>query len=402
MTTTPPLPVAGFSRERLELDPAYGRIRRGSPVAPVRLPDGTGAWLVTGWEEARQVLSDPVFSRARAAGRSPGAPRREIFIADMDPPEHTRMRRHAARAFTHRRVQELRPRVEEAAGRLLDAMEHDGAPADLVERLALPLPVTVICELFGVPPGDRTRFQRWSEAFLTISAYSPAEVRDAHEALDAYLGDLIERRRADPGDDLLSALAHADDEDGEDGGLGPGELVGLGAGLLVAGYETTASQITNLTYTLLSLDGEWARLADRPELLSTAIEELLRFVPPGSDTGMPRVATVDVELGGVLVRSGDTVLVARPAANRDERVFPFPESLVLDRPDNPHLAFGHGIHHCLGAHLARLELQVSLGGLLGRFPRLRLAAPESALQWKAGSSVRGLYQLPVTWTDTRR
>ncbi|MFG2007224.1 cytochrome P450 [Spirillospora sp. NPDC048911] len=399
MTMTSRPSAGDFSRDRLELDPELGRIRRGAPVARVRLADGTDGWLVTGWAEARQVLADPAFSRARAVGRPRGALRRETFLTDMDPPEHTRVRRQAVRAFTHRRVRELRPRVEEITDWLLDRMELDGAPADLVERLALPLPVTVICELLGVPPADRFRFQGWSDAFLSVSAYAAADVAAAQESLDAYLGELIARRRAAPADDLLSALVHAHDEDGE---LTSTELIDLGIGLLIAGYETTAGQITNLAYTLLTRRDDWLRLAGRPDLLPGAIEELLRFVPLGSDTGMPRVATRDIELGGVLICEGDTVLVARAAANRDERVFPDGETLVLDRAENPHLAFGHGIHHCLGAHLARLELQVALGALLARFPTLRVAVPEPELRWKQGLSVRGLHRLPVTWSEAER
>ncbi|MFC6929514.1 cytochrome P450 [Actinomadura yumaensis] len=205
----------------------------------------------------------------------------------------------------------------------------------------------------------------------------------------------MDRRRAEPSGDLLSALVHARDEEG---GLDEDELVNLGVGLLIAGYETTAGQIANLAYTLLSRPERWARLAADPDLLPTAVEELLRFVPLGSDTGMPRVAARDVELGGVRIAAGDVVHVARAAANRDESVYTDPETLVLDRADNPHLAFGHGIHHCLGAHLARLELTAALGGLLRRVPALRLAVREDELRWKEGLAVRGLRELPVTWT----
>ncbi|MFC5748970.1 cytochrome P450 [Actinomadura rugatobispora] len=392
--------VADFGRDRLELDPAYERLRAAGPVTRVRLPGGAGGWLVTGWAEARRVLSDPVFSRELAVGRGAGA-RRETFLTDMDPPEHTRVRRHAVRAFTHRRVQELRPRVREVVAGLLDAMAAAGPPADLVRSLSLPLPVRIISELLGVPDGDRDRFQGWSDAFLSVSAHTPEQVREAHEALDGYLGELIARRRAEPSGDLLSALVHARDDLGPGGGgLSEDELVALGVGLLVAGYETTAGQITNLTYTLLSRREHWERLAKLPELPPAAVEELLRYVPLGSDTGMPRVAARDVELGGAAIRAGETVLVARPAANRDPSAFPDPEELALDRDGNPHLAFGHGIHHCLGAHLARLELNEAIGGLLRRFPALRLAVPEEELRWKSGLSVRGLHELPVTWTPT--
>lgn len=394
MTTADRPCDAEFGRSKLDLDPRYGWFRRNEPVAKVRLPDGAEAWLVTRWEDARRVLADPVFSRALAVGRQTGVPRRETLITDMDPPEHTRVRRSAVRSFTHRRIQRLRPRAQQIVDGLLDAMAGHGGPADLVERLALPLPVTIICELLGVPAGDRQLFQSWSDAFLSVTAYTPEEVQAAHAGLDGYLKRLIAERRSEPAGDLLSELVHARDEAGT---LSESELTNLGIGLLIAGYETTASQITNLAYVLLTQRVEWERLVDRPELLPGAIEELLRFVPLGSDTGMPRVAAKDVRLGGVLVREGETVLVARPSANRDESVFPEGETLRLDRVDNPHLAFGYGIHHCLGAHLARMELQVAIGSLLSRFPQLRLAVPEPQLRWKEGLLIRGLRELPVQW-----
>lgn len=386
-----------FTHTELDLDPRYVQLRRDAPIARVRLPNGDDAWLVTRWEDARTVLADPVFSRAQAVGRSPSAQRRETFITDMDPPEHTRVRRHALTAFTHRRVKLLRPRAQQIVDTLLTEMLAHGQPADLVQHLALPLPVTIICELLGIPFEDRDRFQTWSDAFLSVTAYTAQEVQAAHHDLDTYLADLITRRRAAPADDLLSALVHVRDDQG---GLSESELVNLGIGLLIAGYETTATQITNLIYTLLTHRRHWNRLLDQPELLPTALEELLRYVPLGSDTGMPRVATRDVHLGEVLIHAGETVLAARPAANRDKAVFTDPETLTLDRPNNPHLAFGHGIHHCLGAHLARMELQVAIGSLLDRLPQLHLAVPRSRLRWKTGLTVRGLHELPVVWSST--
>ncbi|TDD88026.1 cytochrome P450 [Actinomadura rubrisoli] len=385
MTTRWPSLVE-FRRERLDLDPEYARLRAKAPVTRITLADGGRAWLVTGWEEARQVYSDPRFSRALAV--ADGEP---TFIIDMDPPEHTRVRRTVAGAFTHRRVERMRPRVRELTAGLLDGMAAGGEPADPVQRLSLPLPVTVICELLGVPIEDRERFQSWSEAFLSVTAHTPEQIQDARRNLDGYLAGLIERRRAEPAADLLSALA------GEDG-LSERELVHLGVALLVAGHESTASQITNFAYTLLSRPERWRRLAGDPDLLPAAIEELLRYTPLGSETGLPRIAAQDVTLGGAAIGAGDTVLVARPAASRDPAVFADPDDLVLDRADNPHLAFGHGLHHCVGAHLARLELRAAFGGLLERFPGLRIAVPEAELRWKTGLVMRGPTALPVAWT----
>ncbi|MFC4908140.1 cytochrome P450 [Actinomadura gamaensis] len=394
-----PPSIHAFGRVRLEPDPRLAELRRAGPVTRVRLPDGSSGWLATGWDEARRVLADPVFSRARAVGRTPGAHRRETFLIDMDPPDHGRVRRLAVPAFTHRRVQALAPQVDALAGALVDAMIDAGPPADLVRDLALPLPITVIGELLGVPAQDRDRFQGWSDAFLSTTAFSSGEIAAAHVHLDDYLTELIAKRRIEPSDDLLSELVRARDEDG---GLSEAELVNLGVGLLVAGYETTANQITNLVYTLLTQRSLWDRLVAEPSLLATAVDELLRYVPLGTETGMPRVAVRDVELGGVLVRAGDVVYAGRPAANRDPSVFDNPERIVLDRSNNPHLAFGHGIHHCLGAHLARLELRAALGALTARLPAVRIAVPGTDLQWKAGLSVRGLRALPLTWEDDTR
>lgn len=185
----------------------------------------------------------------------------------------------------------------------------------------------------------------------------------------------------------------------DEGTLSEDELVNLGVGLLIAGHETTASQLTNLLYVLLTHPPHWNHLLQQPDILPTAIEELLRFVPLGATNGMPRVASKDIRLGDVLIRAGETVLLARPAANRDETIFTDPDTLTLDRTDNPHLTFGYGTHHCLGAHLARMELQVAIATLLTRFPTMRLAVPEHQLRWKTGLAVRGLHELPVKWRE---
>ncbi|WP_395108083.1 cytochrome P450 [Actinomadura sp. SCN-SB] len=378
---------------RLDLDPMFAQLRHSEPVTRMRFPTGQEAWLVTGYQHARRVLSDPIFSRAEATSSVIGPP--EANLTAMDPPEHTRIRRLVVGPFTRRRIERWRPRTQQITDELLEAMIDGGAPADVVEGLAFPLPVTVICELLGVPPGDRQQFGAWADAFLATTAFTPQQITGARQALADYLAGLIAQRRQHPRDDLLSTLIRARDVDGA---LSETELVNLGVGLLVAGYETTANQITNLTFTLLTHPEQLQRLRHHPDQLPSAIEELLRFVPLGADAGMPRVATQDVQLGGVLIRAGDTVYVARPAANRDEGVFPHGETLDLSRdPQVPHLAFGYGIHLCLGAHLARMELQVALGTLLARLPGLRLAIPADRLRWKTGLLVRGLTELPICW-----
>jgi cytochrome P450 len=312
----------------------------------------------------------------------------------MDPPDHSRLRRLVAKAFTVRRVEALRPHVREIADGLLDRMVEQGAPADLVEEFALPLPITVICELLGVPYEDRAAFRTWSDAALSTTSLPPETIQEYIQNLHDYMAGLVAKRRAQSTDDLLGALVRARDEEDR---LTEDELVRMGVGLLIAGHETTASQIPNFVYVLLTHPDECARLRAEPALIPRAVEELLRYIPLGASAGFPRYATEDVELGGVLVRAGEPVLAVMASANRDGEVFDDPDALDLAREENPHVGFGHGVHHCLGAPLARMELQVALDALVRRLPGLRFAVPEDELPWKSGMLVRGLTSLPVTW-----
>ncbi|MBF6064103.1 cytochrome P450 [Nocardia terpenica] len=384
---------------RLDMDPIYARLRREEPVSRIRLPYGGDGWLVTRYEDAKLVLADPRFSRAVTVDRediprtSP-RPTPPDGLLSMDPPEHRRVRRLVAKAFTGRRVEQLRPRAQAIVNERLDAIENAGPPADLVQGLALPLPVTVICEMLGVPTRDQHRFRDFSDAVLSTTAYTREEIDTARVHLEDYLAELIAQRRAEPTDDLLGALVAARDNEDR---LTESELVSLGVGLLIAGHETTANQIANFTYLLLTQRDQWELLRARPDLVPGAVEELLRYVQLGSGGGFARVAMEDVVLSGVTVRAGESVFVNTQAANRDERIFDRSEELVLTRENNPHMAFGHGVHHCLGAQLARVELQVALGTLLHRFPTLRLAVPLEEVPWKTGLLVRGPKSLPVSW-----
>ncbi|WP_330257124.1 cytochrome P450 [Nocardia sp. NBC_00565] len=384
---------------RLEMDPLYERLRREEPISRVRLPYGGEGWLVTRYTEVKSVLADPRFSRAAAVDREdiPRAtptPARRNSMLSMDPPEHTRLRKLVVKAFTGRRVQQLRPRAQQIVDEQLAEIERCGPPADLVRQFALPLPVTVICEMLGVPAQDQHRFRDFSDTVLSTTAYTREQIGAARAGLEAYLTELVAQRREQPTDDLLGALVAArDDEDR----LSEEELVNLGIGLLIAGHETTANQIANFTYVLLTEPGHWERLRAEPELVPGAVEELLRYVQLGSGGAFARIATADVELDGVTVRAGESVFVNTQSANRDEAVFDNPEKLDLTRVRNPHMAFGHGAHHCLGAQLARVELQVALDSLLRRFPALRLAVPVEEVPWKTGLLVRGPKALPVSW-----
>ncbi|MET9534476.1 cytochrome P450 [Streptomyces sp. NPDC006649] len=396
MTTasTEPLAYPFNAAEGLALAEEYEQVRNRPGLLKVRMAYGEPAWLVTRYEEARFVLGDLRFSRAEGYNHDEprqGEGRRDSGILGMDPPDHTRLRSLVAKAFTVRQVEKLRPQVRELTAGLLDRMEAAGPPVDLVEEYALPIPVAVICRMLGVPEEDRPKFRVWSDAALSTSSLTAEEFEANRDELRAYMAGLIAQHRAEPRDDLMTALIEA-----RDGGdrLSELELVDLCVGILVAGHETTASQIPNFVHTLLDHPGEWQRLGSEPGLIDSAVEELLRFVPLGSGAGQPRYAKEDIEVGGTLVRAGSPVLVAVGAANRDALRFSAPGKLDLSRATNQHLGFGHGVHHCLGAPLARLELQEALGALTARFPDLRLAGD---IVWKGEMLVRGPRVMPVGW-----
>lgn len=384
---------------RLELDPRYITLRRETPICRVRVPHGSGeAWLVTGYEEARAVLSDPRFSLA--ASTSPDAPRvtpnpiPEGNLMAMDGAQHARLRRLVVKTFTVRRVAELRERAVEIVDQLMDEMVEHGAPVDMVEAFAIKFPITMICELLGVPPVERERFHQFSATVLTNTDISMEEIGIAAGKIYAYIVELITERRAEPREDLISALVTVRDEQGE---LTEHELILLVMSLLIGGNEGTANAIGNFIYTLLSNRHLYEQLKAEPELVPDAIEELLRITPLVVGGGFTRIALEDVEIGGVLVRAGEGVISQLDVTNRDERAFENPEEIDFRRKRKAHMSFGHGIHHCLGAALVRMELAVALTGLMRRFPELRIAVPESELPWKSGVLDRGLRALPVAW-----
>ncbi|WP_046505549.1 cytochrome P450 [Streptomyces odonnellii] len=378
----------------IELSEEYARARELPGLVRVQLPYGEPAWLVTRYADARLVLGDRRFSRAEEARRD--GPRqwaepRTGGILSMDPPEHTRLRTLVAKAFTGHRVEAMRPDIARLADGLVDGLIAAGPPADLVEDYALPIPVAVICQLLGVPVQDRPLFRVWSDAALSTSGLTPEEFARNREELRAYMAGLVARHREEPADDLMSALIEARDVGDR---LSETELIDLCDGILIAGHETTATQIPNFVYVLLDHPEQLRRLSKDPALIPGAVEELLRFVPLGAGAAFPRYATEDIEVGGTLVRAGEPVLVAVGAANRDAIRFSSPGTLDIEREGNQHLGFGHGVHHCLGAQLARVELQEALRALLTRLPGLRLAGD---IDWKRRMIVRGPRTMPVGW-----
>jgi cytochrome P450 len=384
---------------RLDPDPLFAHLRRDEPVCRVQLPYGPPAWLVTTHELAKSVLADSRFSRAAAVGRD--TPRyapvdiRNVAesIASMDPPKHTRIRRLASQALTARRVEQMRPRIREIASGLIADMTAAGPPADLVGSFSSVLPVIAMCDLLGVPEADRHTFRHWADTTVSAEAVTPEQQQEILLNLAVYLTGQIELRRSQPADDLLTWLVQARDDRDQ---LTEAELLFLGLALLVGGYDTTARQITNAVYTLLTHPQQLEQLRAYPELIPTAVEELLRFIAFATPM-TPRIATTDVQVGDVTMRAGEAVLCITSSANRDESVFSRADQLDITRDPNPHVAFGHGPHFCIGAQLARVELQVSLETILSRMPGLRIAVPESDLAWETQSLLRGLAAFPVSW-----
>lgn len=388
-----------FIRDRHTL---YERLRRKGPVHAAVMPDGLRVWMVTRYVDARAALASPLLSKdsGRASPlhdrqalerRTPRARFAEALNAhmlNMDPPDHTRLRKLVGKAFTVRRVELLRQRIEEITKDLLD--ELDGRDeAELLGAFAFPLPLTVICELFGVPEADRARFRSWSN-IIARHSYTDA-ARDASFSVAELLFGLVARKRRHPEDDLLTALVQASDDDDR---LDEVEVVSMAFLLLSAGHETTAHLIGNSVLTLLSYPDQLAALRADSALLPKAIEELLRYQGPGGTTTL-RFTTAPVSLGEVEIPEGEFVVIALESANRDQARFHDADRLDIGREPNGHLAFGHGIHHCLGAPLARLEGQIAIGRLLERFPGLALAVDPQHLKWRDNMLFRGMETLPV-------
>lgn len=386
--------------EAVDVHPKYAELRAEQALTRVNMQYGGEAWLATRYEDIKVVLADSRFSRAETVGKDVPRVRKayeEKNIVSMDDPEHGRLRKLVAKAFTVRRVEQMRPRTQQIADELLDRLTAEGrTEGDLASQFAWMLPITVICEMLGVPLEDHYKFRGWIDTWLTVGeTYTLEEMNEARfERLPEYLATLIAKRRAEPTDDLLSGLVSArDDEDR----LSEEELITMGIALLATGHHTTANQLANYLYTLLSRPGYWQQLLDDPELVPTAVEELLRYTPLSPYSENTRIATADIELGGQLVRAGEAVMIFPAVGNRDERIFERPEELDLTRKHNPHMAFGHGIHHCLGAPLARIELQIALSTLIRRLPTLELAVPAEEVPWKVDNVVRGVSGLPVRW-----
>lgn len=377
--------------------PILNSIRADGPVQQVLLR-GRTIWLVTGYDEVMSGLSRPELSNdARYADLPAGSGQPDDNLLNYsllvtDPPAHTRLRKSVTAAFTSRRLASLRPRIQRITDSLLDALAPAGH-ADLMAEFAMPLPITVICELLGIPDADRDVFRRWSIALVMppADASTLARAAVAQADLARYFTDLIARKRAEPGEDLLTALAAGSGA----GRLSDRELLAMAILLVLAGHETTASLIGTGMLMLLRNPNQLAAVRNDPALLPAAVEELARYAGPIS-LGVARFTRTEVELGGQRIPAGQMVMFALAAASRDPGRYDHPGELDVTRQQRPHLAFGHGIHYCLGAPLARMEAVIALGTLLRRLPGLALAIPADQLTWRTAST-RGLAELPVTF-----
>ncbi|MGW1177371.1 cytochrome P450 [Kitasatospora sp. NPDC002543] len=404
MTSTPtvpalPLPARHSAGCPFGPPPAYTEAAATARLTRAELPGGESCWLATGYTEVRTVLSDRRFS---ADVRHPSFPllvagsRERITenpsFLNLDDPEHGRLRRMVTGDFLVKRVQAMRPDIQRIVDEALDAMTEGRTEADLVADFALPVPSLVICLLLGVPYEDHGFFQTISRTLLS-NALTLEQRVDARDEMLAYLEELAARKRAEPQDDILSRLAVRDD-------LTPHDVAATGILLLIAGHETTANMISLSTALLLDRPEQIARLAD-PAALPGAVEELLRLLTI-IHTGVPRVALEDVDLGGTTVRAGEGVIAMLSTANRDEEMFGgagrrATDQLDLDRDARRHMAFGFGVHQCLGQPLARAELQIALATLFRRLPGLRLTVPRDELAFRTDSFIYGMRSLPVTW-----
>ncbi|MGR3935174.1 cytochrome P450 family protein [Streptomyces sp. BRA346] len=386
-----------------DLYPALAALREAGPVHRIAGTDGRPAWLVTRYDDVRRAFADPRLSldkRHAAPGNYSGfslPPALDTNLLNMDPPDHTRVRRLVVKAFTPGRVEKLREPVRGVAGELLDAIEPDGR-ADLLAAYAGQLPIIVICDLLGVPEGDRRDFRAWSDALITPDPARPQGAKEAVGAMLRFYTGLIAKKRAEPGDDLLSDLIRVRDDETEGGAdrLSEDELTSLAFLILLAGYENTVHLIANSVLSLLDHPALLHELREDPARIPAAFDELARYEAP-APLAIRRFPREDIEIGGVTIPAGETVLLSVASAHRDPAHFQDPDALNPHIGRSGHLALGHGIHYCLGAPLARMETDIALATLLSRFPGLRLEVPREDLRWRPTIRARGLISLPVTW-----
>ncbi|WP_030182403.1 cytochrome P450 [Streptomyces sp. NRRL S-813] len=386
--------------EALEFDPVLADLMRRDTPARIRLPYGDAdAWLITGFDAVKQVTTDHRLSRAGIVGLDYPRMTAEPIVSPesinvMDPPHSSRVRHLASQAFTQQQVDAMRPRIARLTDLLLDEMEQDGPPTDLVRHLSDPLPQHTVLDLLGIERQEWPRIEESVHQLLVVGADNRETAATAKADLTAYFGKLVEQRRDSPGDDLISAMAAA--RDGEEQ-LDDRELAVMTLMLALSGQDTATCQISDITYLLLTRPELMDHLRRRPETLTDVLHELLRHIPFRKGVGIPRVALEDMELDGVRIRAGDFVHVSYLTANRDPERYPNPHAIDLDRPTSPHMTFGWGGHRCIAMPLAMAELEVAIGRLVERFPGLRLAVAPEEVRWDTKTIRRFPLELPVAW-----
>ncbi|MFF7449410.1 MULTISPECIES: cytochrome P450 [unclassified Streptomyces] len=382
----------------VDFDPVLTELMREGPLTRIQLPNGEGwAWLVTRYEDVRMVTNDPRFSREAVMDQPEVTRLAPHFIPArgavgfLDPPDHTRLRRSVAAAFTARGVERVREKSRRLLDELVDELVQDGPPADLTATVLTPFPIAVICELMGVPAADRQKMHTWTQLILSSSHGASVSERARNE-MGAYFSDLVGLREGSTGEDVASLLGAA---------VGRGEVtlqeaVGL-AVLLQIGGEAVTNNSGQMFYLLLTRPDLADRLRAEPDIRPRAIDELLRYIPHRNAVGLSRIALEDVGIRGVRIRAGDAVYVSYLSANRDPDVFPYPDTIDFSRSPNPHVSFGFGPHYCPGGMLARMESELLVDALLDRLPDLRLAVPAEQVPFRKGALIRGPEALPVAW-----
>ncbi|MDI6519472.1 cytochrome P450 [Streptomyces coelicoflavus] len=380
-----------------EFDPVLADLMREGPLNRVRLPHGEGwAWLATRYDDVKVITNDPRFGRAEVTQRqitrlAPHFKPRPGSLAFADQPDHNRLRRAVAGAFTVGATKRLRPRAQEILDGLVDGMLAEGPTADLVERVLEPFPIAVVSEVMGVPAADRERVHSWTRQIISTSGGAEAAER-AKQGLYGWITETVRARADSDGDDVYSMLGAAVGR----GEVGETEAVGL-AGPLQIGGEAVTHNVGQMLYLLLTRPELMARMRERPEARGTALDELLRWISHRTSVGLARIALEDVEVHGTRIAAGEPVYVSYLAANRDPDVFPDPDRIDLDREPNPHVAYGNGHHFCTGAVLARMQTELLVDTLLDRLPGLRLAVPADQVAWRRKTMIRGPRTLPCTW-----
>ncbi|MFC7810753.1 cytochrome P450 [Streptomyces olivaceus] len=380
-----------------EFDPVLAGLMREGPLTRVRLPHGEGwAWLATRYDDVKAITNDPRFGRAEVTKRqvtrlAPHFKPRPGSLAFADQPDHNRLRRAVAGAFTVGATRRLRPRAQRILDGLVDGVVREGPPADLVERVLEPFPITVVSEVMGVPAADRDRVHAWTRQIISTSGGAEAAER-AKQGLYGWITETVRDRAGSDGEDVYSMLGAAVGR----GEVGETEAVGL-AGPLQIGGEAVTHNVGQMLFLLLTRPELMSRMRERPEARDTALDELLRWISHRTSVGLARIALADVDVRGTRIAAGDPVYVSYLAANRDPDVFPDPDRIDLDREPNPHLAYGNGHHFCTGAVLARMQTELLVDTLLERLPGLRLAVPAEQVAWRRKTMIRGPRTLPCAW-----